>query len=908
MKPTNSAVPESSDPCWHGEDYELVAQQLGTELKHGLSANIATERLQRYGFNQLHRIDKVKWYIVVARQFADILIFILLAAAAISMLVGEMGDAITILVIVLFNGLLGFIQEWKAENAIEALQQMLEPRCTVVRDGEEQVIDSKLLILGDIVLLKIGDHVPADIRLASALNLKVNESSLTGESDSVAKDSAAVSCTAVLAERSSMVWMGTAITNGRARGIVIATGMDTEFGRIAELTQSVGKESTPLQLRLGQLGKQLGILSVTVSGAVALCGWLMNKPFMEMFLTGIALAVAVVPEGLPAVVTITLALGVRSMVQRKALLRRLQAAETLGAATVICTDKTGTLTKNQMTVQHIWLPSGEVQVTGSGYDPAGHFERAGSKLEFNNYPELLAILETGLRCNHARVTKNADGWQVLGEPTEAALVVAAYKGWLTPQEPAYTSTEFSFNSNRKRMTVIDHRPDGLVAHIKGAPEVILPRCSHIQDQQDMRELTAADFAAATSAYQDLANQGLRTLALARRELTNDTLLDEDSVENNLTLLGIVGIIDPPHAAVPNAIRVAATAGIRTIMITGDAAATALAIAKSIGLDAQQAITGTQLQLMDDAALQQTLKKKVLFARTTPEDKMRIVQVLQDMGEVVGMTGDGVNDAPALKRADIGIAMGVHGTDVAKGAADMILMDDNFASIIDAVEEGRRQYANIQKFVRYLLSSNMGELVAIFLNIILAGPLIFLPVQILWMNLVTDGMTAVALGLEPAELESMRQPPRAKTEPILNRHGIIMIIVLGSYIGLATLWLYHHYMQSGDPHQVLVAQTVAFSAIIVLEKMNVFNFRALKTPLAVIGFFSNRWVLLAWLLTIGLQMGAVYLPFLQTALHTTPLSWQDWLLILAFSLPIFVFTELYKWLHWHRAKRDSATQS
>jgi Ca2+-transporting ATPase len=900
MNTPTTAKHNETDVCWACQDSDLIAQQLSTDSKKGLNHKEAAERLQRDGPNRLQGVPKTPWYVVVARQFSDILICILLVAAAISMLVGEMGDAITILVIVALNGLLGFVQEWKAENAIEALQQMLEPRCSVVRNGREQVIDSKNLTSGDIVVLKIGDRVPADIRLTQALNVKVDESSLTGESDSVNKSADALTRSAPLAEQSSMVWMGTALTNGRARGIVVAIGMNTEFGRIAQLTQSVDQETTPLQQQLGQLGKQLGILSVAVSVGVAVVGWLMNKPFMEMFLTGIALAVAVVPEGLPAVVTITLALGVRAMVRHKALLRRLQAAETLGAATVICTDKTGTLTKNQMTVQQIWLPAGSITVTGSGYDPAGHFEKNGEKLNVNHQPELLALLKTGLRCNHASVTKGDDGWQVIGEPTEAALVVAAYKGWLNPDGDTVSINEFSFNSSRKRMTLIEHLPTGLVAHTKGAPEIILPRCAYIQEHDGEREMLESDREAALIAYQAMANSGLRTLALARRNLSTDITLDEDAVEEKLTLLGIVGIIDPPHAEVPAAIRLAASAGIRTIMITGDAAATALAIAHSIGLRAKQAITGTQLKLMDDEQLKQTLKRDILFARTTPEDKMRIVQVLQEMGEVVGMTGDGVNDAPALKRADIGIAMGVHGTDVAKGAADMILIDDNFASIIEAVEEGRRQYANIQKFVRYLLSSNMGELTAIFVNILLGGPLILLPVQILWMNLVTDGMTAVALGLEPVEQETMHQPPRNTDEPILNRHGIMMIVILGGYIGLATLWLFHHYLHN-DPEQLMVAQTVAFTAIIVLEKMNVFNFRALHTPIALIGFFTNRWVLIAWVFTIGLQLCAVYVPFLQTALHTVAIGWQDWAVIIAIAAPVFLITELFKWLRWRHNK-------
>jgi len=886
---------------WQSLDTKMVTAQLHTDLRQGLTLEEAARRLRQYGPNTLQTIKKTAWYVVLARQFTDVLILILLAAAAISMLVGEYGDALTILIIVILNGILGFVQEWKAENAIEALQRMLEPRCKVVRDGREQVIDSRNLAPGDIVMLEIGDRVPADLRLAEALNVTVDESALTGESGSVGKHANPDPADAPLAEQKSMLWMGTAMTNGRALGIVTATGMATEFGRIARLTQSVGRETTPLQNKLAQLGKQLGILSVAISIIVALAGWMLGKPFLEMFLTGIALAVAVVPEGLPAVVTITLALGVRAMVRRRALLRRLQAAETLGAATVICTDKTGTLTKNQMTVEQIWLLAGAVQVTGTGYDPAGHFEKDGEKIDYHQRPDLLALLETGLRCNHARVGKDESGWRETGEPTEAALIVAAYKAWLHPQKTRYTVSEFSFNSRRKRMTVIEHLPTGLIAHVKGAPEVILERCTRIFDGDTARAMTDVDRKDATTAYQALAKKGLRTLALARRKLPEAIPLNEDSVENQLILLGIVGIIDPPHPEVPHAIRTAAEAGIRTIMITGDAPATASAIAHSIGLTVHEAITGRELAAMDDTALRQILTGKVLFARTTPEDKMRIVRVLQELGEVVGMTGDGVNDAPALKHADIGIAMGVHGTDVAKGAADMILTDDNFASIINAVEEGRRQYANIQKFVRYLLSSNMGEVAALFINILIGGPLILLPVQILWMNLVTDGMTAVALGLEPAEKGAMRRPPRKSDEPILDRGGILRIGLLGGYIGLATLYLFHHYLRSGEPNQLILAQTVAFTGTIVLEKMNVFNFRALRAPIYIIGFFTNRWILLAWTFTIGLQVCAVYVPFLQKALHTTALGWQDWAIIFGIAAPIFIFMECYKWIRWQRSR-------
>ncbi len=898
--------PTAGTPPWHALPAEEILRQLHTDPDQGLGEAEAQRRLETYGENILQSVRRIPWYTVLLRQFTDVLIFILLIAAAIAFAIGETGDTVTILAIVLLNGVLGFVQEWKAEKALAALQRMLAPRCRIVRDGQAREIDARRLVPGDMVLLEIGDRVPADLRLLESRNLKIDESALTGESIPVAKREEPVAREAPLAERHSLAWMGTAVTNGLGRGVVVATGMQTEFGRIAHLTQSVGSETTPLQRKLAVLGKQLGIYSVAISVLVALAGWLLGKPLMEMFLTGVSLAVAVVPEGLPAVVTITLALGVRAMVRRRALLRRLQAAETLGSATVICTDKTGTLTQNEMTARRIWLPAGEVEITGVGYDPAGHFEVDGEKIDYRRRFDLLTLLESGLLCNHARLEKDTSGWHQIGEPTEAALVVAAYKAWLSPPIEAHIVSEFSFNSERKRMTVVEQTETGRLAHVKGAPEVILQRSTRILDGAGERPLTDADRRAITDAYTGMAGRGLRTLAVARRPLPGDTPLTPDAVEEGLTFLGVVGIIDPPRPEVPEAIRIARQAGIRTIMITGDAAATALAIARRIGLDADHALTGADLKRTNDDALRTILQERdVLFARTTPENKLRIVTLLQQLGHVVGMTGDGVNDAPALKQADIGIAMGKRGTDVAKGAADMILTDDNFASIIGAVEEGRRQYDNIQKFVRYLLSSNTGEVLAILVNILLGGPLILLPVQILWMNLVTDGMTAVALGLEPAEKGVMQRPPRPVRQPILDRGGILMIALLGGYIGLSTLWLFHHYIREGTEAEILLAQTVAFTGIIVLEKLNVFNFRALREPMAVIGLFSNPWVLIAWSLTIALQVCAVYVPFLQSALHTVPLGWADWGLIFAVAVPIFALTELYK--GWYR-KRHSATSS
>lgn len=888
---------------WHSLSSNETIRLLRTDPLNGLSLDEAEKRLTQYKPNLLRTYRKTKWYTVFARQFIDVLIFILLIAAIISLIIGKLSDTITILAIVAFNGILGFIQEWKAEKSIEALQRMLEPSCVVIRDGKELKIDSKNLVPGDILLIKTGDRVSADTRLIEQTNLKIDESTLTGESTSVDKSAYEVARDAALSEKKSMVWMGTSVTNGRAKGVVVATGMSTEFGRIAKLTETIKRELTPLQKKLGLLAKQLGLLAVVISVIVVITGWLLGKNLIDMFFTGVALAVAVVPEGLPAVVTITLALGIRAMVKRRALLRRLQAGETLGAATIICTDKTGTLTQNEMTVQNIWLPTEEFEVTGIGYSPDGHFKNHTGQLDVKDKHNLLVLLETGLKCNHSQILKEENEWYSVGEPTEAALIVAANKAGIHLSKDKKIIDEFSFNSERKRMTVIENFQDCLIAHVKGAPEIILERCNYFLTDNGEEELADEQNERIKNAYKEMGERGLRTLALARRKLPKDIALNEDTIESDLCFLGIVGIIDPPRPEVPGAVQLAASAGIKSIMITGDAAPTALSVAKTIGMNAKSAVTGKEINNLDDNELSDVLKEDVLFARTTPEDKLRIVNLLQKMGHVVGMTGDGVNDAPALKKADIGIAMGLRGTEVARGASDLILTDDNFASIIEAVEEGRRQYDNIQKFVRYLLSSNTGEVIAIFFNIILGGPLILLPVQILWMNLVTDGMTAVALGVENAEKGIMNRPPRNPNEPILDSKGVTKIFVLGGYMALVTLLLFYHYLSSDIKEVVLKSQTVAFTGLIILEKVNVFNFRTLKAPLSAVGYFSNPWLILAWAGTIGLQLCAIYVPFLQDALHTTSLNLSDWLIIALAAIPIFLVFESYKFFMWHRNEKQ-----
>ncbi len=843
------------------------------------------------GPNQIEDRDTVRWHTMLLRQFKSLLILILAVAAVLSFVVGDKVDALAILAVIILNGLLGFAQEWKAETALKNLKKMLSPRCRVVRDGREIEIDAERLVSGDRVILSSGRAVPADIRLTAAVDLKTDESALTGESLPLDKDTKPLPEETPLAEKRNMAWMGTHVVNGHGEGLVVATGMQTEFGRIAGLTGKITETGTQLQKQLAKLARQLGGLALLAALAVVTIGIIHGKNTTEVLMTGISLAVAAVPEGLPAVVTITLALGAGMMARKKALLRNLQAAETLGAVSVICTDKTGTLTKNEMTVQKIWLPTGDgIDVSGAGYAPEGAFSLRGAVFEAPLNPDLMEFLDTGRKCSTARIEKTERGWRAIGSPTEAALVVAAEKAGLKQDHHSVIVAEFSFNSTRKRMSVVEDLGNGrLLSHVKGAPETILSLCSAARIGGQDRPMTDELRRQAVAACEALAAQGLRTLALARKDMAAGSALTETTAESHLTLLGIAGVIDPPRPEVPAALEKAKSAGIKVIVITGDSGATAKAIAGQIGLKTDKILTSAEMKALTDAELAAILQDDVLFARTVPEDKFRIVKLLQDQNRLVAMTGDGVNDAPALKQADIGIAMGIRGTDVAKGAADIVLTDDNFASIIAAIEEGRRQYANIRKFVRYLTSANIGETLTIFANIVTGGPLVLLPIQILWINLVTDGVTALSLSVERAEKNIMQELPRAMDQPILARDAILSLGLFGSYIAAATLWLFYTHADSSYPH----INTIAFTAVVALSNAHVLNFRNLHGPIAAIGWFSNPWLLAAIAAMMGLQVLAVHLPFLQTVLHTVPLAPRDWALIAGITLPLFVVPELYK---------------
>ena len=850
-----------------------------TSNNRGLTPSQVAERRLEFGWNELPETKSASPFVVFLRQFSSLLVVILIVAAVAALILGEIVDAVTIGLVVALNAALGFVQEWKAESALKSLRELMSPKAMVVRDGAEQVIPAKEIVPGDILVLSPGAKVAADAELLTASYLKVDESVLTGESVPVEK---------IPSSEALSVFAGTSVTSGHAEAQVTAIGSQTEFGKIADLTGSLGLKKTNLQERLGHLARQLGLAAMAIALGVVGLGLIMDRDVSEMVLTGLSLAVAMVPEGLPAVVTITLALGATAMVRQNALARRLQAVETLGAASVICTDKTGTLTENKMTATEVRCADKTYTVTGTGYDPAGHIQFDGNKVR-SAYDEVLeAILSTAFNCNHAKLARTGGEWEMLGEPTEGALITLAFKGWYEPPSDTKILAEIPFSSERKKMSVLHASREGEFTLTKGAPEKVIEICSQIMTSEGTRSVTSADIQKITDDYTEMAQQGLRVLGFARR------VASREIIEEDLTFLGLVGMIDPPRPDVRGAIGGARSAGIRTIMITGDSPITATAIARQLSLPVTQHLTGHELEQLEDKQLQSLLKEDVLFARTKPEHKMRIVSILQAQGQIVAMTGDGVNDAPALKKADIGVAMGIRGTDVARDASDLVLLDDNFATIVRAIGEGRRQFANIRKFVRYLLSSNAGEVIALVVNIAIGGPLVFLATQILWMNLVTDGVTAVALGMEKSEPDQMREKPRKKDAEILGRWGMITIAAFGLYTGLSSLWIFFHLMD----HGLELARTTAFTAMVVFEKFSVFAFRSLTLTSWRIGWFSNKFLLAALLLTLGAQVLAVYWPPLQALLRTVPIGTDEWLLIGLFVLPILIVPDLFKIIRSH----------
>ncbi|NBC47702.1 MAG: HAD-IC family P-type ATPase [Gammaproteobacteria bacterium] len=895
--------------AWHRLSDDAVGQRLDSG-EHGLTSATAAKRLRQQGPNELPQAETISPWDILAEQFQNVLIIILLIAVALSALLGEVLESVVIAVIVLFAILLGFVQEYRAERAMEALRRMAAPAAKVIRDGREQTIPARELVPGDQVLLTAGDRVPADIRLSETANLRVNEAALTGESVPVTKQSAPLDAPDLaIGDRINLAYSGTDIAYGRGRGIVVETGLATEFGRVTGMLAGVQQQRTPLQQNLDKVGRVLAIAAGIVVVLIAGLGVLRGEPILEMFIFGVALAVAVVPEALPAVVTISLAIGVQRMVKRHALVRRLPTVETLGSTSVICSDKTGTLTRDEMTLRVVWTDGRQTAVTGSGYAPEGALELPPDAPEQRPLVELL--LRAATLASDAHLEQEDGGWRLYGDPTEGAFVVAAAKLGLersTLEEQAPRVDEIPFSSERKRMTTLHRGPLGdapqddshqLIAYTKGAAETILAGCDRIQGTAGVRELDDAIRAQISAAAKALASEALRVLAVAYKPGAT-----KETAEQGMIFLGLAGMIDPPRSEAQEAIAACERAGIRPVMITGDHPDTARAIARELGiLRAGRVIVGHELDRMNDAELEAAVEGIEVYARVSPEHKLRVVQAWQKQGRICAMTGDGVNDAPALKRADIGIAMGITGTDVSREAADMTLTDDNFASIVGAVEEGRGIFSNIKKYLMYLLSSNIGE-IGLMAAATLAGlPLPLSAVQILYVNLATDGLPALALAVDPPEDDLMERPPRDPKTGIFTPPVILLMLVGGIWSTLVNLGLFVYELDNGaalglDPEQALKhAMTMTFVSLVLIQFFKAYNFRSDRRSLFH-QTFANKWLNLAILWELGLLTLIIYVPMLSNAFGTYALPVSDWLLVLAAAFSIVPVLEGTKWVLRH----------
>jgi Ca2+-transporting ATPase len=928
---------EREASLWHSRPIDDVAETLQTDLEAGLKSDEAKARLERYGLNELAETPRPGFWQLLLRQFRDFVVLMLIVASGVSFLLGETVEAGAILAIVILNAVLGVIQENKAEEALAALKKMAAPEARVLRGDHRVSVPARELVPGDIVFLEAGSYVPADLRLIQTANLKIDEASLTGESVPVEKRADTTLAPEVpLGDRRNLAFLGTTVTYGRGAGIVVETGMQTEIGLIAELIQSYEEEATPLQRRLDQLGRWLGWGTLAISGIVfvealiqdttlstitgeGLVPYLVQtqQQIVELFIVAVSLAVAAVPEGLPAVVTIVLALGMQEMVRRHALIRRLPAVETLGSATVICSDKTGTLTQNEMTAVRLYVANLRLDVSGEGYQPKGRFTDYGDPADPYDHPEILALLTGGLLASDAQLEPVSSGetlgesetqYRMVGDPTEGALVVAAAKAelWRDEVEDRLPRVaEIPFDSDRKRMTTI-HRgqsrgleePGGAeyIAYVKGAPDVMLSLCDTILENGVDVPLIPGRRQHIENVIRDLGQDGLRVLAVAYRHL--DEVPDElnpDEVERNLSLIGLVAMTDPARPEVKPAVEKARRAGIRTMMITGDYPDTARAIAQEIELvhsNDGRVLTGADLEGLSDQELLREIDEVDVFARVSPQHKVRIVEALKARDQVVAMTGDGVNDAPALKRASIGVAMGIAGTDVTKETADMVLTDDNYASIVSAVEQGRIIYSNIRKFVYFLLSCNLAEIMVIFLGTLFGSGAPLNAIQLLWLNLLTDGAPALALGLEKGDPDIMDRPPRPVREPIINRLmsiGIsvqtvaITAVVLGAYY-IGRMW---------DPTNPLLAQSMAFVTLSASELLRAYTARSERASLFRLGVFSNKYMQYAVALSLVLLLAVVYVPFLQPIFKTVALGTREWIVIFPLLLVPSVAAEVTK---------------
>ena len=899
------------DKPWHRLAAEEAVENLGVNFSTGLSAEEVQRRQKESGPNRVTAQRGTPAWLKFLQQFNQPLVYILLLVVGVTAFLGEWVDASVIFGVVLINAIVGFLQEAKAEKAIEALAKMVATETTVRRDNRKQRVHSEELVPGDVVLLQSGDRVPADLRFVQVRNLHADESALTGESLPVAKHPDPLPLDTILAERKNLAYAGTFITSGQAEGVVFKIGDETETGHIARLISSAVELSTPLTKKIAQFSKLVLWVIVGLAVVTFALGVARGEKPVEMFMAAVALAVGAIPEGLPAAVTIVLAIGVSRLAKRKAIIRKLPAVETLGSTTVICSDKTGTLTKNEMTVQEIFAGGKLYAVTGAGYEPKGELHLDGAVVKVPEHPALDECLRAGVLCNESQIVRKDDQLKVQGDPTEAALVVAAEKGGLPHAETHQAAPRLDtipFESEHMFRATLHETPKGRVIYKVGAVERLLPRCTDALGERG--ELIALDQDAMHRAVEQMAGRGLRVLALARRHVdATHAKLDHSHVAEGLTFLGLQGMMDPPRPEAIVSVQQCQRAGIAVKMITGDHLITARAIAGQIGLKGQEengqlvALSGRELEKVSDEQLLDVAERTAVFARVAPEQKLRLVRALQSRGHVVAMTGDGVNDAPALKQADIGVAMGISGTDVAKGAAAMILTDDNFASIEAAVEEGRGVFDNLTKFIVWIIPTNLGEALMLLSTIVLGLPLPLVPLQLLWINL-TDTLLGLSLAFEPKEGDAMSRPPRDPKQPLLTfgllmRTGLVSLIMV---IGGLSVFLWELRIEQAG---IMVARTAVVNVVVLVQIVYLFNCRSFHHSVFSVGLLTNRWTILGSLAMLGAQLLLTYAPVMNNLFHTAPLASESWLRIVGVAVIAFGAVEFEKWIRFGRRRDNQA---
>jgi P-type Ca2+ transporter type 2C len=880
---------------WYQLEVNEVLRQLKSDAS-GLSADEAMARLSSTGPNELESEKKTPGILVFGRQFLSPLIYVLLVAAVISLVVQHFIDAIVVFGVLLLNATIGYFQETQAEKSMKALLEMAAPRAKVKRNRSFEQIPAREIVPGDIVAMEAGDKVPADLRLVEASGLKINESTLTGESMPADKYVASITEELPMADRRNIAYMGTSVTSGRGIGIVVTTGMSTEMGKIAGGLQSVKSEETPLQKNISQLSRYLVFIFLGVTALLLVVGLVKGLDWLDMFLLAIAAAVAAIPEGLPAVLTVVLSIGMRTMARHNAIIRKLLAVETLGAATVICSDKTGTLTLNQMTVRRLYTDGQHVYITGEGYEPRGEFQQNGIELPPRNKNRLELLLRIGALCNDAQIKYKADKPEIIGDPTEGALTVVAAKAGMEKEQLEETSPridEIPFESEKQYMATLHSQKDSKrkVLYVKGSAERILAFSQHIVKEGQVVPLQQSDSQSVTAAASEMAKEALRVIAMAYKEMPDGMeKLDQKAVETGLVLVGLAGMADPPREEAKEAIQRCKQAGIKVVMITGDNKITAESIARQLELSPGKAITGVELGKMSDKELSESIESISVFARIEPLHKLKIVNAFKNRGHVVAMTGDGVNDAPALKTADIGISMGITGTDVAKEASSMVLADDNFATIVSAIDEGRAIFTRLRNVLFYSLNTNLSELVVLILSILFTGVSPLIAVQILWINLVTDTAGDIPLGLEPKFGDELKQPPRRPGVGLIYPGLFLRIIVMALLIGLGTFLIFRWAEANLGLDE---ARTLVFCSLAVFEWFMAFSARSDEHHIIQIGIFRNRVLIYSIAIAILLQLAVVYIPFLQVAFHTVPIGLKDWGIAVMAGAGLFFIEELRK---------------